>query len=239
MIRIVAREQKYRFDKTAAYQYMYIMHVDQYSKLDQAKVLEEASAHSGIAKGALKGAWDAIGDVIKTWVTEGHSVAVPGLGTIRFSLQAKAVTDVNNVAKDLIRSRKVVFTPSVDIVNALKATGVAITCIDHNGQVVKRVQDDSSNEEVEGGDTVAAPVISGTTPFSDSTSMTISGPQGASIYYTTDGSTPTSSSTQYSSAVTLTATTTVKAIAILNGVSSSVTTKEFTKSSGGSGDGIE
>ena len=65
MIRIVAREQKYRFDKNAAYQFMYIMHVDQYSKLDQAKVLEEASAHSGIAKGALKGAWDAIGEVIE------------------------------------------------------------------------------------------------------------------------------------------------------------------------------
>ena len=97
-----------------------------------------------------------------------------------------------------------------------------------------------SNSSGEGSsESLAAPVISGTTPFTDSTSMTISGPQGASIYYTTDGSTPTSSSTQYSSAVTLTATTTVKAIAILNGVSSSVTTKEFTKSSGGSGDGIE
>ncbi len=82
--------------------------------------------------------------------------------------------------------------------------------------------------------TVAAPVISGTTPFAESTSATIScATAGASIYYTVDGSTPTSASTAYSGAIALTDTTTVKAIAIKDGVSSSVTTKVFTKGSGG------
>jgi hypothetical protein len=84
--------------------------------------------------------------------------------------------------------------------------------------------------------TVAAPVISGTTPFAESTSATIScATAGASIYYTVDGSTPTSASTAYSEALTITDTTTVKAIAVKDGVSSSVTTKTFTKSSGGDG----
>lgn len=82
--------------------------------------------------------------------------------------------------------------------------------------------------------TVAAPVISGTTPFAESTSATIScATAGASIYYTVDGSTPTSASTAYSGAITLTDTTTVKAVAVKDGVSSSVTTKVFTKGSGG------
>ena len=90
----------------------------------------------------------------------------------------------------------------------------------------------SGNEEQE---SVAAPTISGTTPFEESTQVTMSGPADAEIRYTTDGSTPTSSSTLYSAAITLSVSTTVKAIAIKDGVSSQVTTKEFTKSNGGGG----
>lgn len=83
-------------------------------------------------------------------------------------------------------------------------------------------------------DAVAAPVISGTTPFAESTSATLScATAGASIYYTVDGSTPTSASTAYSGAIALSDTTTVKAVAVKDGVSSSVTTKVFTKGSGG------
>lgn len=87
--------------------------------------------------------------------------------------------------------------------------------------------------------TVAAPTISGTTPFEESTTVTMSGPAGATIHYTTDGSTPTSASTQYTEALTLTDTTTVKAVAVKDGVSSSVTSRTFTKSSGGGGSETE
>ena len=84
--------------------------------------------------------------------------------------------------------------------------------------------------------TVAAPVISGATPFAETTTVSISAESGATIYYTTDGSTPTAESTQYSSALTLSDTTTVKAIAVKDEVSSSVASKTFTKSSGGGTD---
>ena len=77
---------------------------------------------------------------------------------------------------------------------------------------------------------VNAPSISGTTPFETSTQVTMSADSGAEIRYTTDGTTPSASSTLYSSAITLTATTTVKAIAIKNGVTSSVASQKFTKS---------
>ena len=78
--------------------------------------------------------------------------------------------------------------------------------------------------------TVKAPTISGTTPFSTSTEVSISGPEDAQIRYTTDGSKPTAESTLYSEPFTLSATTTVKAIAILSGKSSDVASKTFTKS---------
>ena len=80
---------------------------------------------------------------------------------------------------------------------------------------------------------LASPTISGTTPFAETTSVSISGPAGAEIHYTTDGSAPTAESTLYSEAFTLSDTTTVKAIAIKDGESSEVASKLFTKGEGG------
>ena len=112
---------------------------------------------SGIAKGAINAAWDAIGEVIKAWATEGHSVAVPGLGTMRFGLRSKSIADVNKVGSDLITTRRVIFTPNMEIKDELKKTSINITCYDRNGEVVKRVTstDDGEVEDPEddgGGD---------------------------------------------------------------------------------------
>lgn len=88
--------------------------------------------------------------------------------------------------------------------------------------------------------TVAAPQFAGETQFEESTQVSMSAESGASIYYTLDGSTPTAQSTLYSAPVTLTDTTTVKAIAIKDGVSSSVTSRTYTKggnAGGGGGNG--
>ena len=81
--------------------------------------------------------------------------------------------------------------------------------------------------------TLAKPTISGVTPFTESTEVTMSGPEDAEIYYTTDGSTPTAQSTLYEGGFTLSDTTTVKAIAIKNGESSEVSTRLFSKGTGG------
>lgn len=83
-----------------------------------------------------------------------------------------------------------------------------------------------------GTSTVSAPTISGSTPFAENTTVTMTAESGAEIRYTTNGTTPTASSTLYSAPITLTDTTTVKAIALKNGLNSSVATKVFTKSSG-------
>ncbi len=78
--------------------------------------------------------------------------------------------------------------------------------------------------------TVTPPTISGTTPFLGETTITITADDEATIYYTTDGTDPTTSSTQYSAPFTLGATTTVKAIAVESGKTpSEVAEKTFTK----------
>ena len=84
--------------------------------------------------------------------------------------------------------------------------------------------------------TVSAPQISGTTPFAETTSVSIQAEQGAEIRYTTDGSTPTAESSLYSAPITLSDTATVKAIAIKNGQSSEVASKTFTKSDDDTGE---
>jgi hypothetical protein len=86
-------------------------------------------------------------------------------------------------------------------------------------------------------ESVAAQVISGETPFDESTEVSISGPDGAEIRYTTDGTAPNAESTLYSEAITLTDTATVKAIAIKNGESSEAATKVFTKNGSNVGSG--
>ena len=86
---------------------------------------------------------------------------------------------------------------------------------------------------------VSAPVFAGETQFEESTEVSMSAEAGATIHYTLDGSTPTASTgTVYSGPVTLTETTTVKAIAVKDGVSSSVTSRVYTKgTNAGGGDG--
>ena len=108
-----------------------------------------------MSQGVMKACWDAAGEVIKAWATEGHSVALPGLGTMRFGLRSKSVEDVNKVKTGLITSRRIIFTPDTDLKDELKNTSVIITCYDRNGNVVKRVtsSDDAEVEDNENDNT--------------------------------------------------------------------------------------
>ena len=143
-IKINAREQYLKVGKTPGY--YYVMTPELYIALTEKKIIEEASTHSGISRGVLKAAWDAAGDVIRAWATEGHSVAIPGLGTMRFTVRSKAVADVNKVKANLIESRRIVFTPSVDLKDELARTAIQITCYDRNGNIVKRVTSGDEGE---------------------------------------------------------------------------------------------
>ena len=119
--------------------YRYIMMPELYTSLSQEKVIKEAALRSGVSKGIMQACWDAAGEVIKAWATEGHSVALPGLGTMRFGLRAKSVAQVDEVKTGLITSRRIIFTPSVDLKDELADTAIQITCYDRNGKEVKRV----------------------------------------------------------------------------------------------------
>ena len=115
------------------------MRPDLYTPIQEKKVFAEAATRSGIATGVIKAAWDAAGEVIRAWATEGHSIPIPGLGTMRFSVRSKAVENLDDVKTALITTRRIVFTPSVDVKDELKNTSIQITCLDEDGSVLKRV----------------------------------------------------------------------------------------------------
>ena len=94
----------------------------------------------------------------------------------------------------------------------------------------------AGNREITTPSASDVPTISGTDKFSDRTEVTITATPGAIIYYTTDGTVPTNGSQQYNAPITLTETTTIRAIAIEDGhIMSDVVGMAFTKeSSGGS-----
>ena len=134
--------------------YRYVLKPDLYTSLSQAKVIKEAALRSGVSRGVMQACWDAAGEVIKAWATEGHSVALPGLGTMRFGLRSKAVEKVEDVKTGLIETRRIIFTPDVDLKDELKNTAIQITCIDRNGKEVKRVtSSDAGNIEDPENDT--------------------------------------------------------------------------------------
>ena len=156
-LKVKAVEKKIKFDKNPDNPgvWRYVMSPELYAALTQAKVIKEAALRSGVSRGVMQACWDAAGEVIKAWATEGHSVALPGLGTMRFGLRAKSVEDVNDVKTKLITSRRIIFTPSTDLKEELANTAIQITCYDRDGKEVKRVTSTSGeveDPENEGGE---------------------------------------------------------------------------------------
>ena len=127
-LKVKAVERLLKFDKESAGKYRYVMKPEMYSSLSQAKVIKEAALRSGVSQGVMKACWDAAGEVIKAWATEGHG---------------------------LITSRRIIFTPDTDLKDELKNTAIVITCYDRNGNEVKRVtsDDDAEVEDNENGST--------------------------------------------------------------------------------------
>ena len=143
-IKVIAQKREVKLGKNPGMKF--VMRPDLYIPIQEKKVFSEAATHSGISAGVIKAAWDAAGEVIRTWATEGHSVPLPGLGTMRFSVRSKAVADLEDVKTSLITARRVIYTPNVDVKDELMNTSIQITCLDENGNVLKRVTSGDSGE---------------------------------------------------------------------------------------------
>ena len=143
-IKVIAQRREVKLGKNPGMKF--VMRPDLYIPIAEKKVFSEAATHSGISAGVIKAAWDAAGEVIRTWATEGHSVPLPGLGTMRFGVRSKAVADLEDVKTNLISVRRIIFTPNTDVKDELKNTSIQITCLDEDGNVLKRVTSGDSGD---------------------------------------------------------------------------------------------
>ena len=168
-IKVIAQRRVLKIGKNPGVK-KFVMRPDLYIPIQEKKVFAEAATHSGISAGVIKAAWDAAGEVLRTWATEGHSIPLPGLGTMRFSVRSKAVEDLDDVKTNLITTRRIVFTPSVDVKDELKNTSIQITCLDEDGTVLKRVTSsdggdvEDSEGDNNGGENTNTENNGGTTP---------------------------------------------------------------------------
>ena len=144
-IKVIAQRRVLKIGKNPGVK-KFVMRPDLYIPIQEKKVFAEAATHSGISAGVIKAAWDAAGEVLRTWATEGHSIPLPGLGTMRFGVRSKAVEKLEDVKTSLISVRRIIFTPSVEVKDELKNTSIQITCLDEDGSVLKRVTSGDSGE---------------------------------------------------------------------------------------------
>ena len=169
----------------------------------------------------------------------------------------KVVVTVTQVNADKVNSAKLLVAPNADFTgNDLQTIELASLSVGENTYTITTptenqyyelqydmAADGGANgnlriskveyyaEDGGSGPAVATPVISGETPFLSSTEVTITcDTEGASIYYTIDGTEPTNESTAYTASFNLTESATVKAIAYdATGAASAVVSKSFVK----------
>ena len=188
MIQIKAKQQNVSFEKDVE-KLAFVLTAHLYNTLSADKVIEEAAKRSGISAGVIKAAWDAAGEVIRTWATEGHNVPLPGLGSMRFSVRSKSVQNVEDVKTSLITARRVIFTPAKEVKDELQATKIAITCYDKDGNIVKRVTSADTNdvEDNENGTVSPDPSEGGGNNGGGTGTIDTGGNQGGSQGGTTTG----------------------------------------------------
>ena len=193
-IKVIAQRRELKIGKNPGVK-KFVMRPDLYIPIQEKKVFAEASTHSGISAGVIKAAWDAAGEVIRTWATEGHSIPLPGLGTMRFGVRSKAVEKLEDVKTNLITTRRIVFTPSVEVKDELKNTSIQITCLDEDGTVLKRVTssdtgevEDSENENNENGENSQNSENSESSQNGQNSQNEQNQPQGYALTIATSGS---------------------------------------------------
>ncbi len=83
--------------------------------VDEKQLLERAADNSGIRRGVIYAAADAITNEVKNFLMNGHSVQIPLLGSFRFAVNAKAADTLTEAGAKQIYRRKIIYKCSKPI----------------------------------------------------------------------------------------------------------------------------
>ena len=207
-----------------------------------AKVAKHIAEHGSVfTEDVVEGVLKKFKNCLLEMLLDSKKVKIAGLGTFYLTCEctkggAEKESDFN--VNQHLKALHIRFLPDQTEEDNLssrefikKADFVNIKSLLSSGNSDEEGDDDEENGGSQ-SEAPEAPTINGETPFSSTTEVTISGPEGAEIRYTIDGLTPTAESTLYSEPITLSDTATVKAIAVKGGQSSEMASKTFTKEGG-------
>lgn len=96
-----------------------------YSKIDSDQLLERAADNSGVSKGLIYTAMDAVMREFRNFLLNGHSVQLPELGTFRFSIRCKAVDSAELVDANNVNGRHILFKASPALTALVKAVNLS------------------------------------------------------------------------------------------------------------------
>lgn len=99
---------------------LYVTKPVTYSLISERDLVNHASEDSGVPKAMMRAAFDAIMLQVKELLLNGHSIQLGNLGTMRFSIRCKACDDPRDISVNNVKTRRIVFTPSVEMKNEIK-----------------------------------------------------------------------------------------------------------------------
>lgn len=125
--------------------YAYVMSPEHQKHMDEKSIFHKAALNTNMNIAAIRTAWLVCSEIIREEVIKGHTVALPGLGSIRLGMKANIVDDIADINSSLIKTKKIIFNPTSKFKNDLESSPINITCYNRNGKIIKKIN--SENHE--------------------------------------------------------------------------------------------
>ena len=117
-IRLKSKYQKFSFEGKEG---GYVTRAHSYANIRGGALLDAALQNSGLDRGTFFQAINAILKEFNNFVLNGHPTHFPGLGSFRFSCNAKSAETEKEGGADCVYRRRIIFTPGSELKQLMKA----------------------------------------------------------------------------------------------------------------------